>query len=922
MSERDGNFAAIRATYRLQFHRRFTFRDATDLVPYLAALGISHIYASPIMEARPGSTHGYDIIDHNRLNPEIGTEADFRTLVDALHAHGMGLILDFVPNHMGVGSDNVWWLDVREWGRESPFASYFDINWDAIRPDLKGRVLLPVLGDHYGVILEKGEIALRFDREEGSFSTWYYEHRFPISPRSYALILEAGGEPLAGLAREFSAIAECRTGNVRQRTAELKQWLAERAREPVFASAIESALKRFEGKPGNPASFEPLHQLLEMQAYRIAYWRVAAEEINYRRFFNINELAGLRMELPQLFEQTHRLVFSLIERGDVQGLRIDHIDGLFDPRAYCQQLQQRAAAPLFVLVEKILARYEILARWPIAGTTGYDFLNQVLSIFVDPAGEVPMTRLYRRFVRRGESFDDILHASKKRITQVNLASEMNVLAREFHHVSMRDWRTRDFTLSGMLSALEEVIAAFPVYRTYVTEVGASADDRRYIEWALAQAKKRWRVQDLTIFDFLHDVLIGALADDRLRANTEEALRAAMHFQQVTGPVMAKAAEDTAFYRYFRLLALNEVGGDPRRFGMSVAAFHHLMQDRARSWPRAMVTTATHDTKRGEDGRARLALLSEMPREWGRRVTQWLRLNRSRRSEVDDEIVPDRNVEYLFYQSLLGAWPPDLAPGDLDGMRSLAERIGAYMIKAVREGKQQSSWSNPNAAYEAALQRFVQTVLDASRPNPFLVEFHAFVESLARPGAIASLSQLVLKLTVPGVPDIYQGGELWDFSLVDPDNRRPVNWTTRQALLNEIADATAADLAEHWQDGREKLFVVSQLLDLRRLQPELFAEGDYQPLDVEGEASANLCGFARNRGDATIAVAVPRLVHQLYQGGQHAQWGETEIVLPPHRAWRDVFTSRRVEGLDRIRASEVLADFPVCVLVGEQALGEG
>jgi (1->4)-alpha-D-glucan 1-alpha-D-glucosylmutase len=921
MTERPDSFTAIRATYRLQFHRQFTFRDATDLVPYLAALGISQIYASPIMEARPGSSHGYNIIDHNRLNPEIGTEADFRVLVDALHAHGMGLLLDVVPNHMGVGSDNVWWLDVLEWGQESSFAIYFDINWDAIRPDLKGRVLLPVLGDHYGVILEKGEIALRFDREKGSFSAWYFDHRFPISPRSYATILDAGGEALAGLASEFLALGGCRDGSARERAAELKQWLAERAREPAFADAIAAALKQFEGEPCNPASFERLHRLVEMQAYRIAHWRVAAEEINYRRFFNINELAGLRMELPQLFEQTHRLVFSLIERGDVQGLRIDHIDGLFDPRGYCEQLQQRFAAPLYVLVEKILARYEILPAWPIAGSTGYDFVNQVLSIFVDPAGEAPMTRLYRRFANRVESFDDVLYACKKRITQVNLASEVNVLAHEFHRLSMRDWRTRDFTLNGMLSALEEVIAAFPVYRTYVSRDGASADDHRYIEWALAQAKKRWRVQDLTIFDFLREVLTGRLADRQLQPDADEALQAAMHFQQVTGPVMAKAAEDTAFYRHFRLLPLNEVGGDPRRFGMSVAAFHHLTQDRARSWPRAMVTTATHDTKRGEDARVRLALLSEMPREWGRRVTQWLRLNRSRRFEVDGEIVPDRNVEYLLYQTLLGAWPPGLALDDVEGIKNLAERTKAYMIKAVREGKQQSSWSNPNAAYEVALERFVQTVLDATRTNPFLAEFQAFVESLARLGAIASLSQLVLKLTVPGVPDIFQGGELWDFSLVDPDNRRPVDWKARRELLHAIAGASAAGLAENWQDGREKLFIARQLLELRRSHPQLFAEGDYQPLEVEGEANGHLCAFARNRSGEAVVVAVPRLVHQLYQGGQTAHWGATEITLPEHGGWQDVFTGRRVYGRDRVRASELLADFPVSVLIAEPGVSE-
>jgi (1->4)-alpha-D-glucan 1-alpha-D-glucosylmutase len=491
---------------------------------------------------------------------------------------------------------------------------------------------------------------------------------------------------------------------------------------------------------------------------------------------------------------------------------------------------------------------------------------------------------------------------------------MNVLAHEFHRLSMRSWRTRDFTLNGMLAALDEVIAAFPVYRTYVTQEGASADDLRYIEWALAQAKKRWRVHDLSIFDFLQEVLTGQMADPQL--DPEEALRVAMHFQQVSGPVMAKAAEDTAFYRYFRLLALNEVGGDPRRFGMSVAAFHHLSQDRARSWPRAMVTTATHDTKRGEDGRIRLALLSEQPREWGRRVAQWLRLNRSRRAQLDDEIVPDRNVEYLFYQTLLGAWPPGLDPGDVEGMKGLAERIEAYMIKAVREGKQQSSWSNPNAAYEAALQRFVQTVLDGSRTNPFLTEFHAFMETLVRPGAISSLAQLALKLTVPGVPDIYQGGELWDFSLVDPDNRRPVDWKLRRALLDEIAAASPAELSEHWQDGREKLFTLRRLLELRRDHPILFAEGDYQPLETEGEAGGHLCAFARNHGQETVVVAVPRLVHQLHRGGHAAEWGATEISLPPRKGWQDVFTGRKYEAGDRIRADEILADFPICVLVAD------
>jgi (1->4)-alpha-D-glucan 1-alpha-D-glucosylmutase len=581
--------AAPRATYRLQFHRDFTFRDALDLVPYLAELGVSHIYASPIMEARPGSTHGYDIVDHNRLNPEIGGEDEFRALVAALHVRGMGLIVDIVPNHMGIGGrDNAWWRDVLEWGEDSPFARYFDINWDAGRPDLKGRVLLPVLGDQYGAILEAGEIALRFDAAEGSFSFWYFEHRFPLSPLSYADVL-AGIAELRGLTDAFASLKRARGDLARSQSEALKAHLAEAALRPAVAAAIGAALHALNGRPGNPASFRRLHHLLDAQAYRLAHWRVAADEINYRRFFNINDLAGLRIELPELFAETHRLIFAMAGRGEIDGLRIDHIDGLFDPGAYAAALRRELPPPAYLVVEKILARYEALPDWPIDGSTGYDFANQVLGLFVDPDGERAMTRLYQRLTGRVEDFDAVLLASKQRIMQVNLSSELNVLARRFHRLSMRDRHTRDFTFNGMLAALERVIAAFPVYRTYVSERGAGPDDRRYIGWAVALAKKRGRSADTSIFDFLHQVLTGEAPG---HAHAAEWLRTAMQFQQVTGPVMAKACEDTAFYRYFRLLALNEVGGDPRRFGLSPAGFHHLMRERARSWPRAMSTTAS------------------------------------------------------------------------------------------------------------------------------------------------------------------------------------------------------------------------------------------------------------------------------------------------------------------------------------------
>jgi (1->4)-alpha-D-glucan 1-alpha-D-glucosylmutase len=905
-------FVAIRATYRLQFHQGFTFRDAAALVPYLAQLGISHVYASPLMEARAGSTHGYDIVNHNRLNPEIGSDDDFHAFTAALRAHGMGLILDIVPNHMGIGgADNAWWLDVLEWGAASPYAAYFDITWDALREDLKGRVLLPVLGDQYGAVLERGEIALRFDAAAGSFSAWYHHHRFPISPLSYAAILGRGGPALADLAQEFAALPRPASPAARVCAGELKRRLAAAAADPANAAAIALAIRAFTGEPGRPASFRRLHRLLEAQAYRVANWRVAAEEINYRRFFNVNDLAGLRIELPDLFAATHRLVFAMAERGEIAGLRIDHIDGLFDPAGYCAALRAEAAAPLYIVVEKILAPYERLPEWPVQGSTGYDFTSQVLGLFVDPAAEPAMTRLYARLTGSARRFDDILYAAKMRIIQVNLASEMNVLARRFHRLAVADWRTRDFTFKAMLTALEEVVAAFPVYRTYVSAQGAGSDDRRYIDWAIGLARNRWRPNDTSILDFIHGVL---LADLPGRERAADVLRVAMQFQQVTGPVMAKACEDTALYRYFRLLALNEVGGDPRRFGMSAAAFHHLILERARLWPRALVTTATHDTKRGEDARLRIALLSEMPREWGRRVLHWLRLNRRHRAEIDGEAVPDRNVEYLFYQTLVGAWPAALDPADAAAVGPLTERIEAAMIKAVREGKEQSSWSYPNLAYEAGLTRFIRAVLDATHRNPFVADFAEFIGRLARPAAIASLAQLVLKLTVPGVPDIYQGGELWDLSLVDPDNRQPVDFARRQRLLAEITGANVADLAKHWQDGREKLLVAARLLGLRRDQPALLALGDYQPLDIgEGRNDDRLCAFVRRLGEMAVAVAVPRLTYGLFRDGGAADWGATDIALPFPGPWRNIFTGAVIAQLKRVRAGELFREFPVAVL---------
>ena len=922
-----------RSTYRLQFHKDFNFRHAREIVDYLADLGISHLYASPILTARPGSTHGYDIVNHNQLNPELGAKEDFDALVAALHAKGMGMILDIVPNHMGVGGkDNAWWLDVLEWGEDSPYAPFFDIDWKTSRRGLKGKVLLPVLGDQYGKVLAAGEIKLAFDPEQGTFSAWYYVHCFPIDPRDYPRIVAAArGEAgsAAELTEAFRALKSASPEDAYREAKALKQKLAALAREDGQAvERLSAAADALNGTAGDLDSWMKLHELLEAQSYRAAYWRVAADEINYRRFFNINDLAGVRVELRELFEESHRLIFRMVEDGQVNGLRIDHIDGLFNPKEYCERVQARAGRPgepAYVVVEKILAPHERLPEdWPIAGTSGYDTLNVVNGVFVDPSGEGRLDRFYRRYTGRNQSFDDVLYESKKRIMQVNLASEMNVLANELHRLSNSWLPTRDFTLRGIRDALEEVLAYFPVYRSYVTPDGLSEQDRRHIEWAVAQAKKRSTAADVTVFDFMQSVLTGDVATGGSGYRPEEVFRVAMKAQQISGPVMAKGMEDTAFYRYFRLISLNEVGGEPRRFGISLAAFHRINRDRLEKWPLDMLASSTHDTKRGEDARARINVLSEIPGEWGRRVLAWSRLNRSRRSELDGAQAPDANHEYLFYQTLLGAWPNECAPDDPDAMRAFAERVDAFMQKAVREGKERSGWTNPNQPYEEAVSRFVHGALEVSSTNPFPADFATFVERVARLGAINSLGQTLLKLTMPGVPDTYRGSDLWDLSLVDPDNRRPVDYDLRRRLLAEIPQpsleqgepAPLSDLRENWRDGREKLFLIRCVLTLRQRHPDLFAKGEYLPLMATGERSDHICAFARAHGAVRIVVAAPRFPAKLSAGSDSDEapdWTDTAVPVPAG-SYRNLFTGKRVDVADQLAAKEIFEAFPIALLL--------
>jgi (1->4)-alpha-D-glucan 1-alpha-D-glucosylmutase len=942
---------APRATYRLQFNRDFGFDAARRLVPYLAALGISHVYASPLLMARPGSPHGYDIVDHNRLNPEMGDAAAFEAFVDALHAHGMGLILDFVPNHMGIGADNPWWMDVLEWGRASLYAGYFDIDWEGPEPTLRDKVLLPVLADHYGAVLERGELRLGFEARAGAFTLRSGPVPFPLAPRSVPGLLEkaahgAGGERLGPLAAAWrEALAGGRGAAAvsarRARIAACKAALAQAAdTEPGLAGALAQTVAELNGRPGEPRSFDGLHRLLERQHYRLAYWRIAAQEINYRRFFDVNDLAGLRMDTPELFEVSHRLVARLLATGRLQGLRLDHVDGLRDPQAYLERLQRLAApargkpgrggAPLYLLVEKILAAHETLrADWPVAGTTGYEFLNEVNGLFVDPAAAARLTRLWESWAGGAAEIEAMVAEAKRQIMQETLASEMTVLVNAFARLAKRSRRTRDFSRLGLRGALLNVVAEFPVYRTYVSARGVAAADRRDIEWAVGKARRGARTADGALYDFVGAVLTLELPRTDPGFGRQAVLDAALKFQQYTGPVMAKGVEDTVFYRYGRLLSLNEVGATPGRFATSAAALHRANRRRRRDHPGSLLATATHDTKRGEDVRARLNVLSEIPAAWAQRSRRWGEMNRRKRGTVDGRPAPAGADEYFFYQTLVGAWPLDLAAPDFAGIRGYAQRLDGYLRKAVREAKQRTSWAAPHADYEAALAAFVARALDPRQSRPFLEDVSAFVAEIAAAGAVNSLAQLLLKLVSPGVPDIYQGTEGWDFSLVDPDNRRAVAYGARRRTLAAAATATPAALVAGWRDGRIKQIVLQRALALRRREPEVFAAGEYQAVAATGAHAGRVFACARLHGRRAVLAATPRLVWPLLRDRDRPLpegWGATRLPLAEVFAagapLTDVLTGERLAAPSGagLAVERLWARLPVALLVGERRAG--
>jgi (1->4)-alpha-D-glucan 1-alpha-D-glucosylmutase len=948
------------ATYRLQFSGAFTFEAATAIVDYLDALGVSHVYASSYLCAVPGSTHGYDVTDPTRLNPEIGDEPAYERWVQSLRGHDMGHIVDLVPNHMGIAqSANPWWQDVLENDPSSRYAPVFDIDWHPLKPELENKVLLPILGDGYGAVLERQEIQLEY--EDGAFCARYFDSSLPVSPGTYDQVLATGSAALieeigagSGAGMEFLSILSA-IRHLPGRDVQDADVCAERAREkevikrrlaaltaasPAVLAHISRAVADLNGMPGDPRSSDRLDALLSAQANRLAYWRVAGEEINYRRFFDVNELAAIRMEDPEVFERVHAFVFDLLRRGLVDGFRIDHVDGLYDPGGCLERLQARAreAAPetysdtrcCYVTVEKILGFDEELPKWPVEGTTGYDFLVLLNGLFVDSWSEAALNAAYERFARMGTSFRELAYRGKQLVLRVSMAGELNVLAHGLNRFSERNRHSRDFTLNSLAYAMREIIACFPVYRTYVTgREPVSTCDREFIEHAVLEARRRNPGRPGMVFEFVGRLLLkqaGHIPEDE----HGEHMRFVAKFQQVTSPVTAKGIEDTALFVYNRLVSLNEVGGEPDRVGVAPEALHERLAKRAARWPHGLSATSTHDTKRSEDVRARINVLSELPGAWKQAASRWARANRKGHVALDGEWYPSRNEEYLLYQTLIGTWPFEAMTAEQEAEDR--GRIIAYMQKAMREARVFTSWLNPSIAHETAMTRFVETVL-APGNDAFRSDFAALARRVAQCGIYNSLSQLAVKAGAPGVPDVYQGTEIWDFSLVDPDNRRPVDYERRRALLGALDDAVnergqldvARELTANPRDDRMKLYASSSLLRFRREHLNLFQRGAYQPLASGGTRREHVFAFARTHGAQSLAVVIPRLTATLLPDADtpptgEQVWDDTIIAAPVGDAasYRHVLTgttvcARESEGRQVFRAADVFADFPIAFL---------
>jgi (1->4)-alpha-D-glucan 1-alpha-D-glucosylmutase len=871
-----------RATYRVQLHAGFTLDDAAALVDYLQALGISHLYCSPYLQAARGSTHGYDVVNPHRVNVELGGEAARKRMVSALQAHGMGQLLDIVPNHMAIGGDdNPWWWDVLKYGPASRYASYFDVEWNPPEARHKDEVLVPVLGDQYGRVLENKEIQL--DASGPEFLVRYHQNSYPVDPRSLGPILAAaagqcGSAELASLAASYAeqipqpAVINRKIAQSRQRQVAALEVRLQALREvqPEVDAAVQNTVRAWND------SVDMLDTFLQAQNYRLAYWRISSGELGYRRFFDINTLIGLRMEDEEVFADTHRLILGWLESGAVEGLRIDHPDGLLDPEGYFCRIQ--AAQPgAWVVIEKILEEDEQLPEsWPVAGTTGYEFLNRVNGLFVDPRGEGALLDLYRRFTGRAGAYASLAYEKKLQVINTLLGSDLNRLVELFLQVCERHRNYRDTSRRDLRLVISETAACLPVYRTYARAGQAQVheSDVIFLEKAIAAAREHRSEVDPRLFDFFRDLLLlritGALESELV-----------MRFQQFTGPVMAKGVEDTTFYQYYPLVSLNEVGGNPGQFGTTLEDFHAACARAVKMHPRGLLASTTHDTKRSEDVRARINVLSEMPEQWAAAVERWWQINtRTRRKHPIDA-----NDEYLLYQTLVGAWPIG------------EERLLQYMEKACREAKTHTSWTNPNAGYENAVAGFVRAVL---RSRTFRAELKRFLARIEPVGWVNALAQTLVKLTAPGVADIYQGSELWAYTLVDPDNRAPVDYALRRALLEQLDECSPEQIWARAPEGLPKLWVIRQALALRKQHPQWFtAEGGYRPLLPSGGENV----VAYRRGGAICIV--PRL-------SLHARTMANVSLKIPAGKWKNEMTGEIIQG-GEVMAAALLERFPVALL---------
>lgn len=942
------------ATYRLQLNHGFRFEDAQAFVPYLHRLGITDLYASPIFKARQGSSHGYDLTDPSHLNPELGDEQGFDALVQELKAHNMGLLLDIVPNHMVASPENQWWMDVLENGQISPYATFFDIDWNPIDRSLENKVVLPVLGGPYGEALEKHEFTLTVE-ETGLFIN-YYEYKLPLNIKSYFMVishrlhmLEAvlgtdhpSFQQLTQLVKTIELLPSCasqdaseaRRDRLERQKIKKDLWCLIKTSTEI-KSFLSENIAFFNGEKVNPQGFDLLDRLLSQQSYLLAFWKTALGEINYRRFFDINDLIGIRVEDMQVFKTTHALVIQMVSQGKVTGLRIDHIDGLHDPQKYLRRLQhhlaRRPEEPVrepgfYIVVEKILSSREILPEeWPVFGTTGYDFLNALNSVFVDEKGVQNMKVTYAHSAGSQLAFEDVVYQKKKQVIEELFASEINSLLQQLAQLSQQGWCECELTPDELRDVLVEVTACLPIYRTYTRTQEVSPRDRGYLESAIEEARRRNPFFDGHKLDFIKRVLFLDFPKSLDPQQRAKCLSFVMRWQQCTGAVMAKGVEDTAFYNYNSLISLNEVGGNPGGARPSVEAFHQYNLSIQAQRPQTLSATSTHDTKRGEDVRARLNVLSEMPQAWESHLSKWIQLNQAKKPKVNGYLIPDPNMEVLLYQTLIGAWP--LSDEEVPEFK---KRVKAYMFKAAREAKAFTSWLSPNPDYESALLAFVDSILENSEQNEFLMDLLEFQRQVSYYGVLNSLAQVLLKITSPGVPDFYQGTELWDFNLVDPDNRRPVDFKKRASLIDKLIEQESkkrknltGKLLHSWDNGQIKLYVTYKTLNTRRAHREIFMNGEYIPVKVQGKKKEHVFAFIRHWGNSWALIAVPRLSTRLVPFDElplgRKVWGDDILILPDDARdhWLNIFTGETITSYSIAREvplADIFHRFPIALLV--------